>query len=193
MKRNNVIEQVIFLVVVLAFFAWGAYGALEFPTQAQTFPWFVALTALVITGVELLLYLLSLRNKENRDALQAATDTISARFLGILPYLIWLIAYYGAIYVIGMVSASALFVFLFLLIPGKMRWYWALLSAVLVLIFLISMEDVMSLRWPRSIVDPVEAIGLDTTIKAINQLITSLVVLAFSVIRSYLQPLFNLF
>lgn len=161
MKRSNVIEQVIFLAVVLGIFGWAAYGALEFPTQAQTFPWFVALTAIVITGAELVLYLLSLRNEENRAAALSAADSISARFGGILPYLIWLIAYYGAIYVIGMVTASALFVFLFLLIPGKMKWYWALLSAVLVFAFLISMEDVMSLRWPRSIVDPLVWLGLD--------------------------------
>ena len=158
MKRSNVIEQVIFLVVVAGVFAYALFGALDFPTQAQTFPWFVAATALVITGVELILYLLSQRNPENVESI---SDSIRAKFGGILPYILWLLAYYGAIYVIGMVSASALFVFLFLLIPGKMKWYWALLSAVLVFIFLISMEDVMSLRWPRSIIDPLEILGID--------------------------------
>ncbi|MEM9980693.1 MAG: tripartite tricarboxylate transporter TctB family protein, partial [Cyanobacteria bacterium P01_D01_bin.2] len=140
-QGNNLLEHVLFLLVVAGVFAYALYGALEFPTNAQTFPWFVAATALVITGVELILYVLSQRNAEEGNGV---VDSIASKIGGILPYLVWLLAYYGAIYVIGMVSASALFVFLFLLIPGKMKWYYALLSAVLVLIFLISMEDVMS-------------------------------------------------
>lgn len=158
MKRSNTIEQVLFLLFCAGIFGYAWYGSLEFPTQAQTFPKFVAITALVITGVELVLYLFSQRNPENAESF---SDSIRAKFGGIFPYILWLVAYYGAIYVIGMVSASALFVFLFLLIPGKMKWYWALLSAVLVFVFLISMEDVMSLRWPRSIIDPLEMLGID--------------------------------
>ena len=157
-QSNNIGEHVLFLLVVAGVFGYALYGSLEFPTQAQTFPWFVAATALIITGVELVLYLLSQRNAEEGDGV---VDSIASTFGGIFPYILWLLAYYGAIYVIGMVSASALFVFLFLLIPGKMKWYWALLSAVLVFIFLISMEDVMSLRWPRSIIDPLEILGID--------------------------------
>ncbi len=157
-QNNNVIEQVLFLLVVAGVFGYALYGSLEFPTNAQTFPWFVAATALVITSVELVLYLISQRDPENAESF---SDSIRAKFSGIFPYIVWLLAYYGAIYLIGMVSASALFVFLFLLIPGKMKWYWALLSAVLVFIFLISMEDVMSLRWPRSIIDPLEMLGID--------------------------------
>ena len=111
MKRSNTIEQVLFLIIIAGVFGYALYGSLEFPTQAQTFPWFVALTALVITTVELVLFLLAQRNPEKAES---GEDSISAKFGGIFPYLVWLLAYYGAIYVIGMVSASALFVFLFL-------------------------------------------------------------------------------
>ncbi len=77
----------------------------------------------------------------------------------ILPFVLYLLLYYVLIYFIGMVIASAIFVFLFLLFIGKMKWYLALLSGILVLFFLINLEDIMSLRWPDSIIDPLEMLG----------------------------------
>ncbi len=157
MKQTKTIEQIIFLGLVFIIFAWAAYSALEFPTQAQTFPWFVALGAMGITVAELISFLITQRQAEKADD---SGNSISPKIGGILPYLAWLLAYYGAIYVLGMVFASGIFVLLFLLIPGKMKWYWAVIAAVLVIVFLISMEDVMNLRWPRSVIDPIAMVGL---------------------------------
>lgn len=165
MKRHNALEQYIFLAVVLVLFAWAAYEALNFPTQAQTFPRSVALVAVAIVLLEMVAFFFTARGDSSsvdtgaeEDAVPA--DSIRARFSGILPYLLWIGAFYVGIYLIGMVAASGIFMLLFLLLPGKMKWYYALLAAILTVIFLITMEDVMSLRWPRSIIDPIEMLGL---------------------------------
>ena len=156
MKRTN-IEQLAFLIFLLALFGWAFWQSFSFPGQAQTYPRVVGGAAVLITAAELLSYIIiMIRGKAPKVAKE---DTLTARFLTILPYLLWLAAYYAVIYVIGMVAASGLFVFLFLLIEGKVKWYYALPAGLFILFFLIQMEDVMSLRWPRSIVDPIEMLG----------------------------------
>ena len=156
MKRHNSLEQYIFLTVALIVFAYAAYLALDFPTQAQTFPRSVALAAILMIVIEMIAYFFSIRG----DKTPAPDDSIRATIGGIFPYLLWLGAYYIVIYFIGMVAASGLFIFFFLLLPGQMKWYSALFSAVLIIAFLILMEDVMNLRWPSSLFDPIEMLGL---------------------------------
>ena len=111
MKRAN-IEQLVFLLLLLALFGWSFWSSLEFPGQAQTYPRTVAGAAVLITAAELLSYLVSWRNGSLQEVDDA--NTLTARFMGILPYLLWLGAYYAVIYVIGMVAASWTFLFLFL-------------------------------------------------------------------------------
>ena len=155
MKRH-VIEQVVFLLILLGVFAWMAWESLGFASQAQTYPRLMATAAVILTLVELISYIISSRSEEDVPLSQ----TLSGRFGGILPYLLWLLAYFAVIYVVGMVAASGLFVGLFLLREGEVKWYYAILAGLIVIGFLILMEDVMSLRWPRSIVDPIELLGL---------------------------------
>ena len=157
MKRANV-EQLVFLLFLLALFGWALWSSLEFPGQAQTYPRTVAGAAVIITMIELVSYIVSWSNETLTEV--APENTLTARFMTILPFLVWLAAYYVVIYVIGMVAASGLFVFLFLYREGKVKWYYALLARVFIILFLVQMEDVMSLRWPDSIIDPIEMMGL---------------------------------
>ena len=156
MARDK-LEQIIFLLLVFLFFGWAASQSLGFPDKAQTYPRTVAFAAVIITLAELGSYLWSLRGQKPETAY---SDTLTAKFIGILPYVLWLAAVYAAIYVIGMVLASGLFVFLFLLREGKVPWYYALLSGIIVIIFLLTIQDVMGLKWPKSVVDPLALIGL---------------------------------
>ena len=154
MTRHK-IEQTVFLLLVLLFFAWATWQSLSFPEKAQTYPRTVAFVAVLITLVELGSYLWSVREQKSDEE-----ATLTAKFIKILPYLLWLLACYAAIYVIGMVAASGLFVFLFLFREGKVPWYYALLSGVIVIAFLLIIQDVMGLKWPDSIVDPLALLGI---------------------------------
>lgn len=164
MTRHN-IEQIVFLVLVMLFFAWAGWDSLSFPEKAQTYPRTVAFAAVLIALAELGSYIWSVRaqklvpSKEGSDGVTQA-ETLSAKFMQILPYLLWLLACYAAIYVIGMVVASGLFVFLFLLREGKVTWYYALLSGLIVTLFLVAIGDVMGLKWPNSVIDPLALLGL---------------------------------
>lgn len=150
-------EQFIFLGLLLVLFAWAAFEANGFNGQARLYPFVVAVAALVIGVAEFGSFAFSQRKQ---DPAAAAGETLAQRFIKAAPYLAWLVGLYAAIYTIGMVVSSGLFAFLFLLREGKMRWYYALLSGILVIGFLILMQDVMSLKWPKSLIDPLDMIGL---------------------------------
>lgn len=154
-------EQLIFLGLLIIIFAWAAWEATGFTGQARTYPLVVGTAALVIGLAEFGAYTFTLRRQAStQEGTQSAGETLGQRFSKALPYLSWLAGLYAMIYVIGMVISSGIFAFLFLLREGKMRWYYALLSGISVIIFLIIIQDVMSLKWPKSIIDPLDWIGL---------------------------------
>ena len=155
---QNAREQSIFLGLLLLIFAWAAFEANGFTGQARLYPFVVAVAALVIGLIEFALYAMKQRQHAPE---QPAEETLIERFRKALPYLTWLVGLYATIYVIGMVVASGLFAALFLLREGKMRWYFALLSGLLVIVFLVIMQDVMSFKWPTSLIEPIEILGLD--------------------------------
>lgn len=154
MKRHN-IEQITFLVLMLLLFGWAGSNSLTFPDQAQTYPRTVAFAAALIVLIELGLYLWGLRSDNEEVPL---SETLSGRFRGILPYFLWLGAFFIIIYLVGIVIASALFVSIFLIREGNVPWYYAVAAGVIVIVFLLTMEDIMSLKWPRSLIDPIEMV-----------------------------------
>lgn len=156
MKRFQ-LEQLIFLLIILGVAGWMLFESQSFSDdKAKTFPQLIASFTVIIVLVELVTFMISSRNSPELPASQ----TISGRFGGIFPYLVWLLAYFAVIYVIGMVAASGLFVFLFLFREGKVKWYYALIAGLIIIAFLIQLEGVMNLKWPRSIIDPIEMLGL---------------------------------
>ena len=155
--KQHAREQYIFLGLLLLVFAWAAFEANGFNGQARLYPFVISVAGLLIGAVEFGLFGFSQRGQ---GSAQSSGETLGQRFRKALPYLSWLIGLYATIYVIGMVISSGIFVFLFLFKEGKMRWYYALLSGILVIGFLIIMQDVMSLKWPKSLIDPLDMLGL---------------------------------
>ena len=149
-------EQLIFLVLVLLLFLWAGWDSLDFPDKAQTYPRTVAFAAAFIAVVELIAYSIGMRSQTSNAS---EVSTLGTQFVKILPYLVWILAFYATIYVIGIIAASGLFVCLFLIREGKAPWYYAIGAGIVVIFFLITIEDVMSLKWPRSLIDPLDLLG----------------------------------
>lgn len=152
----NRTANLVFLIILLGVFLWAGIEATGFRGRARPFPMTAAFFAAGATFVELLWYGWQSRSHGGKDS---AAETIKGDFLpsarGIAKYLVWLFAYFAAIWLIGMIASSALFVGVFLFVEGKVKWWIAILSAVLTLIFLVSMEDIMGLNWPDSQVNPI--------------------------------------
>jgi len=156
----NRTANIVFLVLLLGVFLWAGIEAAGFRGRARPFPMTAAFFAAGATSIELIWYGWQSRTTPGSDKATFAGDFIPS-VAGISKYLAWLFAYFAAIWLVGMIAASAVFVGVFLLLEGKVKWWIALLSAVLTLIFLVSMEDIMGLNWPDSKVNPIPEVMED--------------------------------
>lgn len=88
---------------------------------------------------------------------EAVNQAANAPPAAILGYAAWFFGYLLAIWLIGLVVASGLFVAAFLWREAKMRWWAALLSGAIVVGLVILAGNVFYIRWPASLVDPIDA------------------------------------
>jgi len=152
----SVLANFIFLAVLAAVFAYFGFEALGFRGKAAPFPRTIAFAALAVTVVEAISYARSVM--VNRRELAAAGLDDSYLDAGPSPFrkavgsvgrfLAWFAALYLAIWLFSIPLAVMVFLVAFLLVEGEMRWWQALLAGLLMLVFLVSLEDIMSLRWP---------------------------------------------
>lgn len=76
--------------------------------------------------------------------------------MAILRYAAWFFGYLVGIWLIGLIVASGIFVAAFLWREAKLRWWPALLSGAIVIGLVILAAEVFLIRWPSSLVDPLE-------------------------------------
>lgn len=148
----NVVPNLIFLGVLAAVFLYYGVEALGFNGKAAPFPRTIAFAALLITVVEAASYLRSVQvNRRDLGVVgffDGGPTPFGEALAGISRYLLWFTALFLLIWLFSIPLAVTLFLVTFLIVEGEMEWWKALLSGVLMLIFLVSLEDIMSLRWP---------------------------------------------
>lgn len=148
------LERLVFLLLMAGAFAWIAWEAHGFPRLARIFPYTIAVAALTLCLAEVARVLYSWwRGKAPPDA--ADSPGLVKQLPAALPYLLWIGGYYLAIAMFGFIIASALFVFAFVTIVGKLRWPYAMVGTALLLAGMLLMGDVMNLYWPQGLLGQV--------------------------------------
>lgn len=138
-------------------FALAAWASLAYPWLARALPLSVSLLASVLAGI------LLVKDWRKYSALRGASDKVpdSDRGSGRVTapqvraaavYYIAFVAYAAAIWVVGMVAASAGFITAFLFLSGQARAPWAVLSGVGTGLAVFALIRLLSLDAPESIV-----------------------------------------
>ncbi len=146
-------SALMFSIFIFFLFLYAGVESLGFAGRAQQYPRTVAFAAALIAGAEVLSYgriALAGRRAGVSTAHPATPDPVLTGLRSIARYLLWLAGLYLAISLIGLVLAAVLFVIVFLAVEGELVWWRAVLAGIGVFVFLVSMEDIMSLRWPDS-------------------------------------------
>lgn len=128
----------------------------ELAGKAAPFPRTIAFAALAVTVVEAISYArtVMVNRRELADAglddsyLDAGPSPFRRAVASVGRFLVWFALLYLAIWLFSIPLAVMVFLVAFLLVEGEMAWWQALLAGVLMLVFLVSLEDIMSLRWP---------------------------------------------
>ena len=151
--------QFVVLVLLLATFL-AAFGvSFTFAPLTDVFPRYISAIGAFLALVELVLFAHQYwkPDKERRKHAPAAKlelDALLAEFRSISPYILWLLAYFVLIWLIGLIIASGLFALLFLLLVARMKPWEAVLGglAAAAVVFLIA--DLLSLALPQALYDP---------------------------------------
>ena len=145
----------LFLVVL---FAFAIFEARDYSRGAQFFPLMVAIAGLVLCLIQLFLDMWRIaKGKEETVGgfIDIATDEsipTSVIYKRGLRYLLWILALYAGMWVLGFKIATALFFIVFLKVEGRSRWLTiGLLTAGAIYLTFVHFENIMSVHWPESL------------------------------------------
>lgn len=149
---DNVLPNLVFLGLLASGFIYFGVEALGFVGKAAPFPRTIAFAGLLITVVEAASYVLAVRASRavlgGGKFFDPGPTPFGRSLRSVLRYVIWICLLYIGIWLCSIPIAVTVFLVVFLIVEGEMSWWRAVLSGVLMLIFLVSLEDIMSLRWP---------------------------------------------
>ena len=140
-----------FSVLLFALFVWAGLGALRWPIEASFFPLVAAAPGVGILIVLVFRQVMSLRSAEAAIGAGAGIgdDGVLAKYSAFYLGLIGIVV---ATVLVGQQIALPLFIFLYLLLWGKSRWWVALLYAGVGWVFMYLMFDrVIHILWYPSL------------------------------------------
>jgi hypothetical protein len=157
MKAREV-ERLVFLALVALLLFWAGWGAVSFPPRARIFPQTVAFAALGLALIELTRTLIAW-TRGRTEAMPTPEPTgeskrpaLHEQVVAGAPYVLWIVAYYVGIYLVGFVVASGVFVFLFLNRVGSLRWLAAVGATAPLLAAMLALGTAMNLSWPTGLI-----------------------------------------
>lgn len=151
-------------VVAILVFGYVVIASLQFRSLAGYFPLAIASVSLILSVANLGLDVVKYRKVGSAiladEADEVGTATIResstagerrAALWRMARYLAWTMGYAAAIWLIGMVVATPLFLFAFFLFDARTGWRFAVLGAAGATAALLLASDIMGLRWPESV------------------------------------------
>lgn len=146
-SRPRRVEQLVFLCVMGLVFAWAVWEARTFPDRARIFPQVAAGGAVLLTLFALARELRSGDDWEGYDGVPFVRHARKGA-----RYLLWIVGYYVALWLVGFVPATALFVVAFLRVEDGMGWLRAVAGAGALLAVLIGLRWALDLALPGGLV-----------------------------------------
>ncbi len=144
--------QIGFVVALLGLFSWASWEAMGFSQLARFFPLYVSIAAIILSVIQLIIEVRLGIIKQSSDAeIDGREATLVKRLPETIKYLGWFFGYFVLIYLIGIMAATVVFLFSFLLLEAKMRWFHIVIG-VMSTVFIINLfGSTMNLHWPKSL------------------------------------------
>ena len=149
---------VLFSASIVAVFAYGVYEVRQIPLLARIFPFWISLVALCLSlfqlGIELRRYFSGARELEAdfADLIPDRDLAPSEVYRRAAYYFMWIAGLYVAVWLIGFVTAMGVFVFCFLVLEARQKWFTALPMSLLSSLFLVAISWLMTLYWPEGLI-----------------------------------------
>lgn len=140
--------QLVFTILMLLFFIYTAVEATTFRQLASYFPFYLSLLGIACISIEIIRQLINLKKGKSEDK----DDVVHPNIRAAIKYMGLLVLYAVMVYVLGMVIASAIYVFAFLFWIARMKWWKAALTTGVLIAVVVGFADMMNLYWPKSLI-----------------------------------------
>src|SRR5690625_2221849 len=142
---DKAVAQLSFTSLLLLFFIYTAVAATSFKELARYFPLYLSVIGAVLLFIEVIRQLLTIKKNMKKD------EQLHPNIKAVILYTLYLTGYILLVYLIGMIIATVIFLFVFLYFTAKMRLISSIITVIVVVGVLMLFADVMNLYWPKSI------------------------------------------
>lgn len=143
---NKNIANIFFTAFIFALFALAALEALTFSRLAQFFPLYISGAGAILSLIYLIKIII-----EHIKGTSPEDRHEQLEILKPLRYIAWIIGYLLMIYVFGMLIATAVFLFIFLIAESKMKVLSSVLSVAVMLVLITYLSAAINIAWPSSL------------------------------------------
>jgi hypothetical protein len=153
------------IVVVIAVALW---ASLTWPYEARLLPWIIGVPTIVLCLLTLALVarrIWSLEPEEQVQLLDIQADRdlpgtiVAIRATAMFG---WVLGFFGAIWLVGFLPSVPLFIFLYLVVQGREKWWVALVVSVAMSAFMIGVfHFVLRVAWLRGQFPELQRLMLD--------------------------------
>ena len=146
--------EVLVLIGLLIVFTVGLGLSYTYLDRSQVYPRVICSIGIALTGLELLIFTLQVsRVNKFVPSLRTEAGGFLREVRAISPYVLWILVYFLIIYLIGLIIASAVWVFLFLVFVGKLKWYKAIVGGLAIGLAAYIIWQALNLSLPTAIYD----------------------------------------
>lgn len=143
MKKETL--ELLFTAFLFLLFSVAMFDAMTFSKLARFFPLYISVAGTVLSLIYLIRQIVTIiRNKGI-----TGSDIIS--FSRPLRYIGWILAYLLLIYIAGLLPATSIFLFSFLILESGMNTIRSGISVIVVLVAISSLSSALGIYWPTNL------------------------------------------
>ena len=143
MKKETM--ELLFTTFLFILFTIAMFDAMTFSKLARFFPLYISVAGTALSLIYLIRQIVTIiRNK-------GITGTEVFSFARPLRYIGWILAYLLLIYITGLLPATAIFLFSFLILESGMTLIRSGISVIVVLVAISSLSSALGIYWPSNL------------------------------------------
>lgn len=148
---NNQRYVLLFSIGLFLFFGWMAWEAASFTEKARYFPYYISITATVLTFFNVLINIRVLLKQKAQAAEVIREQEDEEISEPVLRYILWVVGFIVVIILIGFLPATVLFLLTFLYIETGYGILKAFVGTAAALTFILLFSSYMTIYWPSGI------------------------------------------
>ncbi|CEI82504.1 hypothetical protein J18TS1_29210 [Oceanobacillus oncorhynchi subsp. incaldanensis] len=139
--------NLIFSGFLFSLFTFTLIEALTFSKLAQFFPLYISVAGVILTFVYFIAQVFTIYKQQKKEENQTILPLLQP-----LKYIGWVIGYLLLIFIGGLLLATVIFLFTFLIFESKMKLLSAGISVVFVLICVSLLSSALDIYWPTNLI-----------------------------------------